>query len=245
MATLENAVGVLRCFSAARAELTVKDASALLKLPKSNVSRLLRSMRDTGLLDSAIDSRGYRPGVLLIELGQVFRAGRSLIACANDAVRGIGDVLGHTGYVSARVGTDMLGLAHHAGRNAIQVGVPLGRRLSVDACATGRSLLALMSDGEVRTLLGNKLSRVGLNAPATFADLFRRLALVRRLGYAESVDEAGKGVGAFAVAVQDPQTDEALSICITFPSATLDEFERNRVIELLLQARSDILRYHP
>ena len=45
MTTLESAAAVLRCFSSSRTELTVTEASALLSLPKSNISRLLRAMR--------------------------------------------------------------------------------------------------------------------------------------------------------------------------------------------------------
>lgn len=243
MAILENSVEVLRCFAAGRPELTVTDVSQLLKLPKSNVSRLLRSMREVGLLDSAPDSRGYRPGVMLLELGQAFRAGHGLVARASDAVRAICDAVGHTGYVSVRKGTDMLGLSHHAGRNLLQVGVPLGRRLPVDACATGRSLLALMDDDEVRSLLDGKVSRFAPNAPSSFRDLQRRLASVREQGYAESNEEAGKGVGALAVGVRDAHSGETLSLCVTFPIATVEAAERARLVEHLLRARQDIMRY--
>ena len=80
MTVLENSVSVLRCFAEGRTELTVTDASQLLGLPKSNVSRLLRSMRDVGLLDDALASRGYRPGVLLLESGQSMPTARDLVA---------------------------------------------------------------------------------------------------------------------------------------------------------------------
>ncbi len=243
MTVLENSVSVLRCFTEGRRELTVTDVAQLLKLPKSNVSRLLRSMRDVGLLDDAHESRGYRPGVLLLELGQVLRAGQSLVARANDAVRGICDEVGHTGYVAVLLGADMIGLSHHAGRNLLQVGVPLGRRLPVDACATGRALLARMSEQQVRDLLGGKLSRATPQSPASFKELFQRLSLVRERGYAESFHEAGKGIGALAVAVQHPQNGEALSMCIAYPLATLEENERGHAIQLLLRAKTDLSRY--
>jgi DNA-binding IclR family transcriptional regulator len=75
---------------------------------------------------------------------------------------------GHAGFVSARVGQYMVGLTHHAGRNPLQVGVFLGgQRLHIDACATGRALLATMSDDAVRELLGGQVSRATAQAPAT------------------------------------------------------------------------------
>ena len=44
MSSLEAAVSVLRCYSTTCSELTVTEVANKLSLPKSNVSRLLRSM---------------------------------------------------------------------------------------------------------------------------------------------------------------------------------------------------------
>ena len=242
MAILENSVGVLRCFAEGRSELTVTDAAQLLGLPKSNVSRLLRSMRDVGLLDDAHASRGYKPGVMLLELGQTLRGGKSLVALADDAVRRICDEVGHTGYVSVLKGTEMIGLSHHLGGNLLQVGAPLGRRLPADASSTGRALLALKSDQQVFELLGGQLSLASTQSPSTFDELFHRLALVRERGYSESFEEAGKGVAAVSVAVESPRKGEAASLCITYPIATVDDAERGRTIALLLRAKADLSR---
>ena len=144
---------------------------------------------------------------------------------------------------SALVGRKMVGLTHHAGRNPLQVGVALGdQKLHVDACATGRALLATMGDDAVRELLGGEVSRATAQSPATMDELLGRLALVREQGYAESHNEAGKGVGAIAVAVRDERTTEVLSFCITFPEATVDAAEVRFLATGLLQARADIMR---
>ena len=214
-----------------------------LSLPKSNVSRLLRSMRDVGLLDSARDGRGYSPGLMLVGFGEVAGAGQTLGVRAHAAVSRLSEQSGHAGFVSALVGRKMVGLTHHAGRNPLQVGVALGdQKLFVDACATGRALLATMGDDAVRELLGGEVSRATAQSPATMEELFERLALVRQRGYAESHNEAGKGVGAIAVAVRDERTAEVLSFCITFPEATVDATEVGFLATGLLQARADIMR---
>ena len=214
-----------------------------LSLPKSNVSRLLRSMRSVGLLDSARDGRGYSPGLMLVGFGEVAGAGHTLGVRAHAAVAGLSEQSGHAGFVSTLVGRHMVGLTHHAGRNPLQVGVALGdQKLHVDACATGRALLASMPDDAVRELLGGQVSRATAQSPATLDELFERLALVREHGYAESHNEAGKGEGAIAVAVRDERTAEVLSFCITFPEATVDATEVRFLAAGLLQARADIMR---
>ena len=243
MSSLQAAVSVLRCYSITCSELTVTEVANKLSLPKSNVSRLLRAMRGVGLLDSARDGRGYSPGVMLVGFGEVAGAGRTLGVRAHAAVARLSELSGHAGFVSALVGRQMVGLTHCAGRNPLQVGVALGdQKLHVDACATGRALLALMPDDAVRDLLRGQVSRATAQSPASMVELFERLALVRERGYAESHNEAGKGVGAIAVAARDERTAEVLSFCITFPEATVDATEVRFLAAGLLQARADIMR---
>ncbi len=241
MASLVQVTQVLRCFSAGRTELTVTEASELLGLPKSTLSRLLRAMRDAGLLDNAPDSKAYQPGVLWEDLARAVRGSESFSARASAAVRQICDTLGHTGFVSALSGNQVLGIVHHIGKNPLQVGVPVGQPLAVDACATGRAMLAEKSDDEVRALLNNDVSRATPQSPQTIDELLQRIALVRARGYGESEHEAGNGVGALAVALRDQRSGQILSICVTFASAVVDAAERAHAIELLLQAR---LRLH-
>lgn len=243
MSPLDGAVAVLRCFSANCSELTLTEVTQKLGLPKSNVSRLLRAMRAAGLLDSARDGRGYSPGLMLVGFGEVARAGHTLGLRVDAAVAQVAAEFGHTGFVSALEGRRMVGLTHHAGRNPVQVGVALGeQKLHVDACATGRALLALMSDEAVRDLLGDQVSRAAPNAPASIDELLERLEQVRACGYAESHDEAGRGVGAVAVAVRDERTGEILAFCITYPEATVELAERQAMAQALLAARDQIMQ---
>lgn len=225
--------------------MTLTEAGRELELPLSTLSRLLRAMRDAGLLESVGDGRGYRPGVVIAELAEASRRDHTLRARASAAVRRLCDRLGYTGYVSALRGTDMVGLVHHIGHNPLQVGVALGGRLPADACATGRAMLALMSDDEVRSVLDGRVSCATPQSPSTFEELLQRLDTVRRQGWAESREEAGKGVGALAVAVRDARTAERLSLCMTYPVAVLDKRERALAIEMLLQARHELDAFHP
>ena len=75
MSALTNAIDILRCFSTSRPDLSFADVQVLTGKPKSSTSRLLRSLRDCGLLEQDPHSRRYRPGLLTFELGrQIGRA---------------------------------------------------------------------------------------------------------------------------------------------------------------------------
>ena len=234
MSILDAAADVLRCFGPERLELTVTDVVGLRGSPKSSTSRLLRAMRDAGLLETVGDSKRYRPGILLFELGQSYRAGSTLVSRAHEVISGIVDRVGHTGYVSVRDGLDVMGLAYIAGRNVLRVGTPVGRRLPLSASATGRTLLARLDDADLRAMFPGPLPQPSPKAPRDLDELIARIDVVRRTGFAESDGEANPGVGAIAAAVGDPGTGEVVSLCITYPQSTITDAERRQIVDGLL-----------
>ena len=158
MTTLSSAADVLRCLSADRPHLTVTTAAELLGVPKSTASRLLRAMLEAGFLETVGDSKKYRPGLLLYEAGRLYRDSSSLIERAAAVVARISGATGHTGYVSKREGRDIVAVTDHPGTNALRVSSSIGRRLEAFASATGRTLLARMSDEDVRKLYSGPLT---------------------------------------------------------------------------------------
>ena len=234
MTTLASVAAVLRCFSEDRTELTVTDVATLLPAPKSTVSRLLRAMRDNGFIESIGETKRYRPGVMLFEAGHIYRRASSLVARADEVVKAVSAQVGHSGYVSVRDGLDVVGLTYHAGSHVLRVATPIGQRLAAYASATGRSLLARLSNEEVRLLFPTLPPPPSPNSPQTLEELLARLAQVRREGFAVSNDEANRGVAAIAVAVGDPETHEAVSLCITCPSTMITTDVREAIIQGLL-----------
>jgi DNA-binding IclR family transcriptional regulator len=238
--TLQSVAAVLRCFSEERTELTVTDVAALLPAPKSTVSRLLRAMRDAGLIESVGETKRYRPGLMLFEAGHVYRRASSLVARADEVVKAVSAQVGHSGYVSIRAGLDVVGLTYHPGSHVLRVATPIGRRLAAFASATGRTLLARLGDDEVKALYPTFPTPPSPNAPQSVEELLARLAKVRRERFAESNDEANRGVAAIAVAVGDPETREAVSLCVTCPSSTITPGERDAIIKGLLTGAKTI-----
>jgi DNA-binding IclR family transcriptional regulator len=240
MSILLSAADVLRCFTNTRHDVTVTDLVALLDMPKSNASRLLRSMRDAGLLETVGESKRYRPSLLLHQAGHVYRFAASLIDRADAIVARVSAGIGHTGYISVRRGADIVGVTAHPGHHALRVVTAIGDRLPSFASSTGRALLARLSDDEVRKLYPEGFTPPSPTAPQNFDDLFARLATTRAEGFAESHDEAVRGVHAISVAVGDPVSGDEAALCISFPAAIVTPQERLSIIAALGQGAAEI-----
>jgi IclR family KDG regulon transcriptional repressor len=236
VATLANVAAILRGFSADRLELSVTEVSRLLGIPKSSASRLLTSMRAEGLLVKANDSLRYRIGPLLFEVARLHRSSSTLIEQADQQLAGVCKETGHTGYVSILDQSDVLVIRVHPGRSVLRVVTALGHRAPAFATATGRTLLARLTDDQVAKLHPDGLSPPSESAPRTLPELLEALQGVRRRGWAEAIDEAVPGVDSIAVAVADLENAEMLSFCLTFPPSQVGKEDKERILELLINA---------
>jgi DNA-binding IclR family transcriptional regulator len=236
MSTLANAAAVLRLFASDRVEVTVTDAARVLGMPKSSVSRLLKSMRTAGLLTGAGDSPRYRLGNLLFEVVQAHRRNSALMDLADGELRVICEATRHTGYISILDSADVLVLRMLPGRQALRVVTPLGSRAAAFATSNGRALLARLPDEQVRALHPKRLLPPSPSAPASMAELLERLAKTRQTGWCQAVDEAIPGVHSIAAAVADATNEEALAFCVSFPVGHASDTEIRGMVGMVTDA---------
>ena len=116
----------------------------------------------------------------------------------------------------------------------------IGDRIPAFASSTGRALLARLPDDEVRTLYPAGFTSPSETAPRDMGDLLDRLAQIREEGFAESRDEAVRGVRALSVAVGDPATGDEVALCLSFPAATVEPAERVAIIRSLGEGAAGI-----
>lgn len=231
MTVLRNAAEVLRLFGSGCTDLTVTEVTARLDMPKANASRLLKAMRDAGMLETIGDTRRHRPGRMMLDLAAAFRNSLGVIDRAGEVVAEVTRRFGHTGYVSLREGREVTAVADFPGTNDLRVVSNIGRRLNAHASATGRTLLARLTDAEVRALYAGRPEAEGLIA---------RLGRVRADGFALSSQESTPGVDAIAIAVADPATEEAVSLCIVYPHAVVDDAGRDVMLAALAEGAARI-----
>ena len=242
MSTLSNCGAVLRLFSPERMEISVTEVSLRLGMPKSSASRLLKAMREEGLLRNVGHSPRYEIGDFLFTLARLHRNNSSLVQLADAAIARLSRQTGHTGYVSILDGADVLVIRVHRGTQPLQVVTPLGQRAPAFATSTGRVLLARLDNEGIRALHPEPLSPPSVNAPRSVAELLKRVERIRRVGYCEAIEEAIPGVHSIAVCVSDPEHRETLSFCLSFSSVAVSPESRRLMARLLTDAARDIAR---
>lgn len=241
MSALTSAIDILRCFSTARPDLSFADVQALTGKPKSSTSRLLRSLRDCGLLEQDPSTRRYRPGLLTFELGRLHRADDDLIATAESELREVCARTGHTGYIAVLDGYQQVVLRIVTGSNPLRVVNPPGQRTPAIITSNGRAMLARLSDAEIRARVPMDYPKVPPNSPHSFEQLMARLNDIRRTGMSEAINESIEGVGSQGFALASGETGELIGIAISYSIQATTEIER-AIVRRELSAMADKLR---
>lgn len=240
MSSIGNAGSVLGLFTPDRNVLLVTEAAQLLGMPKSSTSRLLKTMRDAGLLASVEGKAGYRVGNLIFETARRHRANSTLSLLADEALAEIAKTTGHTGYVAILDGNNILGVRMRHGSRALRVVTSPGDRLPAFASASGRALLARLDDDAVRALHPMPLKPPSPHAPQSLTELLAALEVVRDKGWAEATDECLPGVESVAICVQDRENAESIAVCVSYSAHLISPNEKARIVAALMTAARDM-----
>ncbi|HEY2260527.1 MAG TPA: IclR family transcriptional regulator [Solirubrobacteraceae bacterium] len=183
--------------------LGVVRIAQLVGYEKSQVSRALAALAESGLVDRDPVTRAYRLGWRFFALAA--RSGRPRLMQLAPTVLGqlVAD-LGETAHLSVLQGTDVLTLLSEAPSSAIKAHGWSGRTVPASCTSSGRALLFDHDVPALEALFGaSTLERRRPRGPATVAQLHRRIRSARARGYAVVDEEFEAGLVGTAAPVRD------------------------------------------
>lgn len=223
--TLRRAIAILTALGSdpvtSRGSAGVLDISRLVGREKSQVSRTLKTLADTGLVDRDPDTLGYRLGWRLFTLA-ASAGDQQLIAVAPAVLRRLVAVVGERAHLSVREGDEVLTLMSDSPPHAIQAIGWVGRATPLHTTSSGRALLFDHHDDEVRGLLeGAVFSSDAPNAPRDVEAVLERLRQARQCGYAAVDEEFEAGLVAVAAPVRDIRGRVVAALNVSAPKFRL------------------------
>ena len=170
---------------------------------KGQLSRLLSTLAEFGLVERDNESRSYRLGWQLFALAA--RVGdQRLLSLAKPLLAGLVDHLGERTSLSVLRGTDVLTLYSQASPRAVQSIDWVGRTVPAYCTSSGRALLLDHHRSDLDALFAETtFARLGPNSPPNVDTLYRRIAASRARGYTVVAEELEPGLVAAAAPVRD------------------------------------------
>jgi DNA-binding IclR family transcriptional regulator len=243
MSSLEDAISILSCFSLEEPSLTQADLTRRVGRPKATISRVMKTLRDSGILDFEPGRRLYTPGVRLFELGQICRSNQNFLDIVQKRLQSVCAIGGHTGYITVFDGSQLVVLRMVRGTSPLAISAVPGYRTVPHATSNGRAMLALLSDEEWQQRVPDPLPYVSPNSPEDRAALKERIATIRETGRSYSSNETLEGVSSQGIAVRDPDSHEIIGVAISYPTSMATAEMKEKIGSLLDHMRSDLVRH--
>jgi DNA-binding IclR family transcriptional regulator len=212
---VERTARVLLSFIGEEAGLGVSEIGRRLGLPKSAVHRTLVGLVRVGLVTQDPASSQYRLGARAADLGFAALGRPDIRGLAMPILQELVGKTEETATLSLVVGHDRLYAAQVESPQDVKMTVEVGRRFPLYAGASGRAILANLSQAQLR----NYLKAIDLKrlTPKTYTNrttLLAELERVRTQGFAVSLGERDPWAGAVAAPVwMTDQVVGSVSVC--------------------------------
>ncbi len=231
---------VFELFAERQAPLSVNEVGAALGFPQSSTSALLRSLAALGYLNHDLDTRRYFPTQRMALLGNWIELDSGVLALLEQLRRATGETV----LLGQRNGLDVQYIDVLVSDAELRLHLKPGTRRPLVRTATGRVLLAQLSDAEVLRILTRSNALAAPGARTERAELMQAIARVRTTGFAMTDGHMTSGAGVIATLMPALPRQPPMSVGIGAPiarlraSAAAIRTELARSLILLRPARS-------
>jgi len=223
--SVDRALAILEIIAAAGGVETLNNISAKSGLNISTCHHLIGTLTRRNFTVRAEGRGTYALGPQIQMLASAYNSEQDLLRRAEPWIDRINETTGETVHLATMQGDDMVTLVKRDARHAVRVDSGMiGKSASAHATATGKALLAWMTEGDVRRILDAK----GMKAftPQTLTDseaLFAELETIRATGFSTDREEFQPHVVCIGAAILGPGGKAIGSISASTPIMRANE----------------------
>lgn len=218
MKSLRTGLRVLLEFERDQRDFGVTELATLCKLSKSQVSKILGALVDSGLVVQDPVTRTYSVGLRCYVLGSRFTTYDSLCQAATPMMRDLLNRTGHSVRLSVPDGERTRYLIGLEGPMFMDTGWHSGSSVPYGASSAGRVLMAFMDPQRASHLLDLPVPALTASTVRDRQTLEQIVAGARRDGYCVQRDETSLGLGVISVPLFKSGHEIVGSIGLAFPS---------------------------
>jgi IclR family pca regulon transcriptional regulator len=205
--SLARGLAILSAFRSARPLLGISELARDVGLTRSTVHRYVASLAALGYLEQDPQTRKYRLGPRVLDLGFSAINSMELREISAPHLQQLSDETGHTVNMAILDGVDIVYIERcrtsQPGQREIDLNLHVGSRLPAYCTSMGKVLLAFLPDEEQRERLAQiEFADRGPNALTDAKSLAAELARVREAGLALNNEELAYGLRSIAVPVK-------------------------------------------
>jgi DNA-binding IclR family transcriptional regulator len=239
--SVNKAISILNCFTSDAPVQGVTDISRMTGFTPSTVSRLLSTLESRGVVQKAGGQGKYQLGYQMYLWGLISKDSSNLASIAKPIMQALRDKSGETVALYVLAGNKRTCLARFASKHNIGMVGSLGGEYPLHAGASGRVLMAYVPEKKRKKIIEQApLKKFTANTVTDPVQLEKKLAEIRKNGYAVSREEREPGGYSIVAPVRNAEGSVIASLCIGGPVFRLSEEQERQYIKSVLEASREI-----
>jgi len=237
--TLANAVDVLNLFEEKEA-LTPKEIEESMGMNRTNIFRILYTLRHKGLLDLDPDTGEYRIGIKMIHLASLSLKRLDIKIISRPYLQSLKDSLNETIHLVIMNNNLATFIDKIEANNDINMGSYAGWNAPLYCTASGKLLLSFESDKHIENYINSvKTKKYTDHTLDSYEKLIENIDGIRRTGFSTDNEEMVEGLTCFAVPIKGHDGRAVASISVSGPTTRMTK-NKSLVIEKSLQTAEEI-----
>ena len=218
--TVAKVLDLLEHVAAAGRPVSVSELAATTGFNVSTAHRLMQTLARRNYVEQDPSTRAYALGPRLLELGSAYTRSLDLIGAARPRIEELRDLAGETVHLAILSERDVVEICTAAGKQAVTVSMGTGRRDPAHCTATGKVLLASLSEGEIeRFFAAGPLLAATPKSITSRKAFIAELKRVREAGYAMDDEELCADVCCLGVPILNRSGRPAAALSLAMPKA--------------------------
>jgi IclR family pca regulon transcriptional regulator len=244
--SVERGLAVLAAFSSERPLIGVSELARELDMNRSTAHRYIATLAQLGYLKQDPESKRYRLGPKVLDLGFAAINSMSVREIAAPHLRALSDETGCTVNLAIHDGPDIVYIERcrtaRPGQRDIDLNLHVGSRLPAYCTALGKAIVAFLPDEQINEIIAR--TDFVARGPHTLTDeqTFRdELAQIRTSGIAVNDEELAYGLRSIAAPIRSHGSEVVASVNLAVHRTMLSMDELTaRLGPVLLQAATQI-----
>lgn len=221
--SLARGLAVLQAFDVATPEAGIRELSRRLKLDRSTVFRLVRTLLDNGFLEQNPITQKYRIGPRTFEVGQRYTSSGPLYNVAAREIRRLHEEHDVDCYLAVRLNTVLLYLTALESEDVVFRAVA-GTRGHLHSTSLGKMLLASEPPAVAKSIMARiSMPRLTPATKTSRAALASDVAKARQRGYSIADGENLAGVFSVAAPIRNAHGKVVAAISGSYPKESLSK----------------------
>ena len=247
VASVKNAMRILRLFSPKENEFGITDIANNLNLSKSTVHRYVKELVQEGFLIQNNLNGNYRLGLSILALGGIVQSHQEIYTDAKPILVKLANRFHLPAHICVMEHNHVVYLLREMGDQPVKLITKSGRYNDLHCTAEGLAILAFKNKNIIENVLTQTLKKYTEDTITDPEILRKQILQIHYDQYAVTKDTYAAGFISFAAPIQDYTGEVVSSLALIGESKNVQENQYDEIIEVLQKSAkkiSELLGYY-